>query len=226
MSLTSTIHTTPAIARLQYISQQQAQLNHQQAIQKALDAGCDWIQLRIKDAPEPFIREQATRARKLCSLYRARLIINDYPDIAREVEADGLHLGLTDMPVSLARLITRGDMLIGGTANTWQDLEKRVKEGVDYIGLGPLRFTPTKQKLSPLLGIEGYTQLLQQAAAGGIKLPPVIAIGGVTPADIPQLQQAGVHGIAVSGTITHAPDARAVVQTIQKAFNTTTTAAC
>lgn len=226
MSLSSTIHTQTAIARLQYISQQQAQLSHQEAIHKALDAGCDWIQLRIKEAPDAVVRRQAAHARELCNRYKARLIINDYPDIAREVEADGLHLGLTDMPVSLARLITGTDMLIGGTANTWQDIQQRVNEGVDYIGLGPLRFTATKQKLSPLLGIEGYTQIVQQAAATHTKLPPIIAIGGVTPADIPLLQQAGVHGIAVSGVITNAPDAKAVVQIIHQAFNIPTIPAC
>lgn len=218
MLSTSTIHIKPAIARLQYISQQQANLSHLEAIHKALDAGCSWIQLRIKDAPEDFVHRQAVQARKLCTSYQAQLIINDYPGIAREVAADGLHLGLTDMPVAQARAITGSHMLIGGTANTWEDIVQRVNEGVDYIGLGPLRFTATKQKLSPILGIEGYTQLLQQAAAGNIQLPPIIAIGGVTPADIPQLQQAGVHGIAVSGALTNATDARAVIQHIHQAF--------
>lgn len=218
MLSSSTIHTKPAIARLQYISQQQAQLSHQEAIHKALDAGCSWIQLRMKEAPEALVRQRAAQVRELCNSYQAKLIINDYPEIAHEVEADGLHLGLTDMPVAQARLITGSDMLIGGTANTWEDIVQRVNEGVDYIGLGPLRFTTTKQKLSPVLGIEGYMQLLQQAITSGIQLPPIIAIGGVTPADIPQLQQAGVHGIAVSGVITNAADARAVVQSIHQAF--------
>lgn len=205
---------TARIHHLQYISQQQQGLSHTDAIHKALDAGCRWIQLRVKDRPVTEIHAVATAARKLCSQYNALLIINDHPHIAKEAGADGLHLGLTDMPVPEARNITGPAMLIGGTANTWNDVRQRTQEGVDYIGLGPFRFTSTKQQLSPILGIAGYQRIMQQATAAAISLPPIIAIGGITTADVSALLQAGLHGIAISGVITNAADPAAVVAAI------------
>lgn len=206
--------TTTRIHRLQYISQQQQGLSHANAIHKALDAGCRWIQLRVKDQPLTAVHATAAAARRLCDRYNALLIINDYPHIAKNEGADGLHLGLTDISIPEARDIVGPDMLIGGTANTWNDVWQRTQEGVDYIGLGPFRFTRTKQQLSPILGIAGYQHILQQAATAAVSLPPVIAIGGITTDDIPALLQAGLHGIAVSGVITNATDASAVVAAI------------
>lgn len=201
------------IDRLQYISQPSAEGSHLASIRKALGADCRWIQLRIKDEPAERILPQALQAAELCRQFGARLIINDHPDIAVKVNAYGLHLGLDDMPVPEARKLTGKQLVIGGTANTLRDIEQRVAEGVDYIGLGPFRFTTTKKKLSPILGIEGYTRIMEQVRQRGIQVP-VIAIGGIEAADIPAIMTTGIYGVALSGAITRSTNGQVLVKEI------------
>jgi thiamine-phosphate pyrophosphorylase len=193
------------IAQLHYISQAPATGSHLDAITDVLKAGCKWIQLRVKDEPEDIVLQLAVQANSLCERYGANLIVNDYPYTALGSAAFGVHLGLDDMPVPAARIILGRDRCIGGTANTFDDIMRRVEEGADYIGLGPFRFTTTKKNLSPVLGIEGYHRLMQQVSQAGITIP-VIAIGGITIADIAAILQTGVHGIAVSGLLTNDGD--------------------
>lgn len=211
------------IAKLQYISQQSASLTHLAAIHKALDAGCLWVQLRVKQEQESVVAHYAEEAKKLCAAYGAKLIINDFPHIALAVEADGVHLGLQDMPVQQARSLVGENMIIGGTANTVEDIRQRVAEGADYVGLGPYRFTTTKRNLSPILGLEGYAAILRQLKAEGIMIP-IIAIGGLLTEDVAALLQTGVHGIAVSGALTHAAHPAAFVQTMHQLMLSTTIA--
>lgn len=206
------------IDKLHYISQQPKNGTHLSAIRAALNAGCKWIQLRVKDQPQDSILEYAIDAVKLCNQYGARLIVNDHPDIALEAGAHGLHVGLQDMPISQARQIVGPDKIIGGTANTFEHVQERVAEGADYIGLGPYRFTTTKQKLSPILGIDGYRDIMDKMRLAGLTIP-VIAIGGIELADIPAIMQTGVHGVAMSGAITNATDARQMVTEIYNQLN-------
>ncbi|MDO7742297.1 MAG: thiamine phosphate synthase, partial [Pedobacter sp.] len=147
--------------------------------------------------------------------YEAKLIVNDYPRIALQADAWGVHLGLDDMPVPEARALLGPDKCIGGTANTFADIQRRAAEGADYIGLGPFRFTTTKKNLSPIVGLQGYTELMKQMREAGITIP-VIAIGGINPADIPAILQTGIYGIAISGVLTHDPEQH---QQIQNLFN-------
>lgn len=205
------------ISTLHYISQQTAAADHLANIQAACDAGCNWIQLRIKDSTPEAILPLAIAAKKICDPYNATLIINDYPQVAKAIGAHGVHVGKNDMTVAAARAITGPGMIVGGTANTLEDILQHVKDGADYVGLGPYRFTTTKQKLSPILGLEGIASILKQLLAQGITIP-VIAIGGIVLEDIAALIAAGVHGVAVSGLITHAADRKEVVKTI---FTTT-----
>ena len=206
------------ISKLQYISQQTESLSHVAAIQRALAAGCDWVQLRVKNQPESTVLALAQEAKILCAQYGAKLIINDYPEVALAVGADGLHLGLTDHPIAEARSIVGQNVIIGGTANTLADIRQRVAEGANYIGLGPYRFTQTKEKLSPVLGLAGYQILLQRLKAENIAIP-IIAIGSIGLADVEQLLGAGVHGIAVSGALTQAADPTQFVQQVQQSLN-------
>lgn len=206
------------IDRLHYISQQAADGSHLTAIQNALEAGCKWVQLRVKDEPAGLILGYARQAAQLCKAFNARLIVNDHPEIAVEAGAHGVHLGLDDMPVRQARTITGNRLIIGGTANTFEHVVQRMEEGADYIGLGPYRFTTTKKKLSPILGLEGYRSVLKQMHEAGITLP-VVAIGGIHTDDIPLIMQTGVHGIAISGAITHAADCTGTVRNIYNYLN-------
>jgi thiamine-phosphate pyrophosphorylase len=197
--------------RLYFISQQTDTKSHIDSIREALEAGCRLVQLRIKNQDEDDVLRQAIIAKELCDRYKARLIINDFPQVAKSVNAYGIHVGLLDMPIQEVRAIVGNDMIIGGTANTFEHVMQRVEEGADYIGLGPYRFTTTKEKLSPILGLEGYQRMLQQLRAANIQIP-VVAIGGILPEDVSGLLQAGVHTIAMSGAITNAVNKRAIVE--------------
>ena len=117
--------------------------------------------------------------------------------------ADGVHLGKNDMPVDEARRLLGHDKIIGGTANTFEDIERLHRQGTDYIGCGPFRFTTTKKSLSPVLGLEGYKRIVSDMKAHGIDLP-IVAIGGILKSDIADIMQTGVTGIAVSGGILNA----------------------
>jgi thiamine-phosphate pyrophosphorylase len=199
--------------RLQYISQGatvQAQVRN---IQHALDAGCTWIQLRFKDANKEALIDTAEQAKKLCASYKAIFIINDHVDVAKNLDADGVHLGLDDMPVRNARDILGAHKIFGGTANTLEHVIKRVGENCNYIGLGPFRFTATKEKLSPIVGLEGFKSVMKEVAARKIHIP-VFAIGGIMKDDIEDILQTGVSGIAVSGAITNDLNARRWIQNI------------
>ena len=206
------------IDKLHYISQQSETGSHLTAISQALEAGCKWVQLRVKNQPADVILEYAIEANKLCSQYGAKLIVNDHPEIALKAGAYGVHLGLQDMSVAQARRIVGQKMIIGGTANTFQHVQQRVAEGVDYIGCGPYRFTTTKEKLSPILGLEGFKAIMKQMRAAKITVP-VIGIGGVLPEDITSLMDAGLYGVALSGAITNAEDRKAVVSYIYQRLN-------
>jgi thiamine-phosphate pyrophosphorylase len=202
------------ISTLHYISQQTAQAGHTDNIKAACDAGCNWVQLRIKHATAEEVMPAALAARKICEQYNATLIINDYPHIAKAVGAHGVHVGKKDMTVAAARAITGPDLIVGGTANTLEDILQHVQDEASYVGLGPYRFTTTKEQLSPILGQEGIARILQQLQERGIRIP-VVAIGGILLEDIPALLAAGAHGVAVSGLITQAADRQ---QTVRKIF--------
>lgn len=201
------------IDKLHYISQETENIGHLDAINKTLIAGAKWVQLRVKDKPEEVILELAIKANALCKAYGARLIVNDYPLIALKAGAYGLHLGLTDMPIAEARRIVGEQMVIGGTANTFEHVKQRVAEGADYIGLGPYRFTNTKQNLSPIIGLEGYETIMEQVSIAGITTP-IIAIGGIELNDISLIMTTGVHGVALSGALTNANDITDIINEI------------
>lgn len=198
-------------SKLQYISQGNTRKEQADNIAAALDCGCQWIQLRFKNATD---RELLLLAEQVCVMskqYHATFIVNDHVHIALAVDADGVHLGLKDTAIDAARRKLGLQKIIGGTANTLEDVMKRVGEKCDYVGLGPFRFTNTKEKLSPILGISGYTAIMSRLAEKNISIP-VYAIGGVTCDDLAGLVDAGVHGIAVSGAITHHPFKKELVE--------------
>lgn len=198
-------------SKLQYISQGETASEQLENIQQALSAGCDWIQLRFKNASEEELFDVAEKVKLLCRKHGAKFIINDSIELAKKTDADGVHLGLTDESPIVARNILGKDKIIGGTANTIQDVLKRVEEKCDYVGLGPLRFTSTKKQLSPIVGIEGYTSILEELKNKNIHIP-VYAIGGIILEDVDQLVKTEIYGIAVSGIITNNSDKREIVE--------------
>lgn len=190
---------------LQYISHFTPQISYAEGIRMALEGGCRWIQLRMKDAPAEEIIACAEEVLPLCRRHGAKFLLDDHVELVRQLGADGVHLGKNDMPVDEARKILGPDIIIGGTANTIDDVIRLHKQGADYIGCGPFRFTTTKKNLSPILGLDGYKSIVLKMKELGINLP-IVAIGGITVEDIPSVMGTGVSGIALSGAILGAPD--------------------
>jgi thiamine-phosphate pyrophosphorylase len=169
----------------------------------ALLGGCKWIQLRMKNADIDEIKQVALRLKPLCESFNAVFLLNDHVELCKEIEADGVHLGKEDMPPQKAREILGENCIIGSTCNTFEDIENLKDSPIDYIGLGPFRFTSTKKRLSPVLGLEGYRQIVRQCIDNKIDIP-IVAIGGITADDILPLMQTGVKGIALSSAILQA----------------------
>ena len=188
---------------LQFISHYTEKYSYLDSIRLALQGGCRWIQLRMKDATDDEVRPVAIEAQKLCREYGATFVIDDRVALVKELHADGVHLGKNDMPIAEARRILGPDYIIGGTANTFEDVKSHYESGADYIGCGPYRFTTTKQKLSPVLGLDGYRRIIIEMRAAHIDIP-IVAIGGITQADIPAILATGITGIALSGTVLRA----------------------
>lgn len=190
---------------LQYISHFTPRISYAEGIRMTLEGGCRWIQLRMKDAPAEEIIACAEEVLPLCRRHGAKFLLDDHVELVRQLGADGVHLGKNDMPVDEARKILGPDIIIGGTANTIEDIIRLHKQGADYIGCGPFRFTTTKKNLSPILGLDGYKSIVLKMKELGIDLP-IVAIGGITVEDIPAVMGTGVSGIALSGAILGAPD--------------------
>lgn len=184
-----------------------------------IEGGCRWVQLRMKDAPDDEVRRTASEIIPLCKENGVILVLDDRVELAKELRVHGVHLGKEDMPPVEAREYLGPHAIIGVTANTIADIEATRGLDVDYVGLGPFRHTTTKAKLSPILGIEGYSAVMKAKQAAGLPLP-VVAIGGITLEDIPQIMATGVNGIAVSGAIINAPDpvecTRQIIDTIKQ----------
>lgn len=145
---------------LQFITHPSDKMTILEEIENAVNGGCKWVQLRMKNAPREEIIEVATKAKDICKEHECILVIDDYVDIAKELALDGVHLGKNDMAPTEAREILGEEFIIGVTANTIDDIEAVRHLDIDYIGLGPFRFTQTKEKLSPVLGLNGYQDII------------------------------------------------------------------
>ena len=159
----------------------------------------------MKGATDEEVRPIALKVKEWCKEQNATFLIDDRVQLVKELQVDGVHLGKNDMPIAEARKILGDDFIIGGTANTFEDVKAHYEAGADYIGCGPFRFTTTKEKLSPILGLEGYKEIIQKMKAENIDIP-IVAIGGITKKDIPDIMKTGVNGIALSGSILNAKD--------------------
>ncbi|OFY85861.1 MAG: thiamine-phosphate diphosphorylase [Bacteroidetes bacterium RIFCSPLOWO2_12_FULL_31_6] len=210
------------IAKFHYLTQDGIlNANHVKLTQQACENGVKWIQLRMKTSPITTLPKRveleqiAFEVRNICQKYKTTLVINDYVDITKLVNADGVHLGKNDMPVTEARKILGNEYIIGGTANTFEDILKLSNEKVDYIGLGPFKFTSTKNNLSPVLGIEGIENIVLKCKEYKIDIP-IIAIGGINLEDVSTLLNTGVYGFAISGAINNSSDR---ITTLKKFLN-------
>ena len=198
---------------IQFITHETGSIGYVEGARMALEGGCKWIQLRMKDASDDEVRKAAAEIQPMCKEHEAVFLLDDRVKLAKELHADGVHLGKNDMPIDEARRILGEEYIIGGTANTFEDIQRIAAQGADYIGCGPFRFTTTKKNLAPVLGIEGYRDIIAKMRNAGINIP-MVAIGGITPDDIDEILATGVQGIAVSGTVLNADDPVAMMKSL------------
>jgi thiamine-phosphate diphosphorylase len=193
--------------RLQYIT------DSPQLAEQACKAGVRWVQARIKNKDEKIWTQIAGDIAAICKAHNAICIINDNAEIALKVNADGVHLGQKDMSFSEAKKIFRNKkMIIGGSANSAEDVIKLAQQKISYMGLGPLRFTSTKKDLKPVLTMGGYKIIIDTVIKSSLRIPPIYAIGGVMGIDVHKLLWSGIDGVAVSSAISEAKDINHAVQ--------------
>ena len=191
-------------SKLQFITHYTEKYSYIDSARIALEGGCRWIQLRMKDADASTLEETALIVQKMCKDYGATFIIDDHVLLTKKIKADGVHLGKNDMPIAEARRLLGDSFIIGGTVNSLGDVRATLQSATpDYFGCGPFRFTSTKKNLAPILGHEGYRNIIREMKEGGIRIP-LVAIGGIRKEDIPELMADGVHGIALSSSILRA----------------------
>lgn len=201
--------------RVQFITDPRPGFGAKEQIEMACACGIDWVQLRMKNFDRNEKLRVGEQSIKLTRRSGALFIVNDDVELARQLGADGIHLGLDDEDPTKARKSLGDAVIIGGTCNNIDDIRLRKQQGVDYIGLGPYRFTGTKKKLRPLLGLEGIQRILQQCKDEKIEIP-IVAIGGIRVKDIEHLWKTGIHGIALSSLIVDADDMGTRIREIQE----------
>ncbi len=187
--------------RLQFITHYSEKYTYIDSARIALEGGCRWIQLRMKDTDTSLVEDTAVVIQKMCKDYGATFIVDDHVLLAKKINADGVHLGKNDMPIAEARKALGNSFIIGGTVNSFEDILNTLQSATpDYFGCGPFRFTATKKNLAPILGCGGYQAIVEKMKNMNINIP-LIGIGGIEKSDIPMLLESGLTGIALSSSI-------------------------
>lgn len=190
--------------RLQFITHHNDSYSYVDSARLALEGGCRWVQLRMKGAKSELFEAAALEVQSMCRRHGATFIIDDDVLLAKRIGADGVHLGKEDMTVAEARKILGNKFIIGATVNSFEDIIEHIHGcHPDYFGCGPFRFTTTKQRLAPMLGYDGYRNIVAKMRENHIAIP-IVAIGGITKNDVAMLLGCGVDGIALSGNIINA----------------------
>lgn len=183
------------------------------AISESVEEGVTLIQLRAKTLKTREFLDMSLKVTEILKTINIPLIINDRVDIALACEADGVHLGQHDLPISIARKILGRNKLIGISVNTAKEADEAQKQGADYLGVGPIFFTHTKKDLSPLLGLKGFQDIRKRVNI------PILAIGGINAKNARQLFEAGADGIAVVTAILAAENIRQATKELIEAID-------
>ena len=173
----------------------QSRFSHVELTKLAIRGGADTIQFRQKTGVTREIIEIAQKLKQICTDSGVAFIVNDRVDIAIAAGADGVHLGQDDFPLPLARKLLGEDRILGGSAVTLEEARKCLTEGADYIGFGPVFPTASKEDAGPVTGINLLKQVVETIPL------PIIAIGGISVENTPEVIQAGSHGIAVISAV-------------------------
>lgn len=185
----------------------------------AIEGGCRWVQIRMKDADDAEVLDAARRIIPFARKHGTTVVLDDRGHLVAKSGADGVHIGKEDMPPEEARRILGTDKIIGVTVNSLEDILSVDKRLIDYMGMGPFRFTTTKKRLAATLSLDGYRRILSEARNRGIDTP-VVAIGGITLGDVPELMSTGINGIAVSGAISRAENQTEATRHFMELLNT------
>ena len=181
----------------------QSRYSHEELAEMACAGGADAVQLRDKTlAPHTFAAVAAC-VREICRAHGTTFIVNDYAEIARSVEADGVHVGPDDLSIAEARAIVGTRALVGASTGTLEDVVRAQDEGADYAGFGHIFATTSKNKTTQPAGLDALARVAQRVRI------PVIAIGGITEANAASVLETGAWGIAVIGAVCASDDPRA-----------------
>jgi thiamine-phosphate pyrophosphorylase len=205
------------ISKIHYITQGDLKgFTHADLTLQACKAGLDWVQLRYKEDNTNWLNT-ALDVQSICKSFNATFIINDNPELALKVNADGVHLGKTDMNPIKARALLGNDFIIGGSANTLDDVKKLVEARVDYIGMGPFRFTTTKSDLNPIIALNDYLLAIDYIHSLNLNVP-IIAIGGIQLSDLPTIIENRIYGVAVASVISKSENPQQTIAQFLKCF--------
>ena len=181
-------------------------------LERALDGGVKAIQLREKDLSGKQLFILAQRVSQLCHRYQAQLFINDRVDVALAVDAAGVHLAETSMPVPIARSLLGAQRIIGVSTHSLEGACKAQREGADFIVFGPVYFTPSKADYGIPQGLDALRKIVATTSL------PVYAIGGIKPENLPETQKVGSRGVAVISAIMSADDPGQAAQQLLALF--------
>ncbi|MEJ5329749.1 MAG: thiamine phosphate synthase [Desulfobaccales bacterium] len=181
-------------------------------VKAALAAGVRVVQYRDKEADTRTLYEEACLLRKLCR--GVLFLVNDRVDVALAVEADGVHLGQQDLPCRVARRLLGPDKIIGVTVSSLAEARQAVRDGADYLGVSPIFPTCTKPDAGRACGLELLRQIRAQVSL------PLIAIGGITLENAPQVAAAGADGLCAISAVLSEPDVEAAIRRFQRLFAT------
>jgi thiamine-phosphate pyrophosphorylase len=184
----------------------------ERALDGALRGGADLVQLRDKTATDAEIEPSATWAAERCAAHGALFILNDRPDLAHALGADGVHVGQDDMPVGEARAIVGDDAIVGLSTHSIAQVDAGARSGADYIAVGPVHATPTKEG-RPAIGLDPVRH-----AAAHIDAVPWFAIGGIDPQTVDAVVAAGARRAVVVRAIAQAQDPEAVTRALRAAL--------
>jgi len=185
---------------------------HENVARAALDAGCRAVQLRDKRMSDRDFAEVALRIRRACRERGALFLVNDRVDVAYAVRSDGVHLGVDDLDVGLARRLLPPGSLVGFSPESISGAEEAVENGADYLGVGPVFPSPSKPDAGDPIGLDGLSAYCREG------LVPVIAVGGINASNAARVMEAGAAGAAVVSEVGRASDMEAAARELLKSL--------
>ena len=204
------------ISRFHYLTQDLPNRSHAEQVQIACEAGANWIQYRCLTKPDDQMIPEIHHIASICDDWGATLILTDHYHLLDQVDAQGVHLEDMQADFQAIRQIITDEKTLGASANSFADIQRiALSAVVDYAGCGPFAITHTKPNDYPLLGVEGYRQIVKKMAESQIDLP-LLAVGGITIEDIDALLESGIYGIAFSAAVNLAEDPSEAFREIYK----------